>query len=191
MTDESRPRPRYGEYATPQDQAKAMGLPHPPAPAADSASSVLPPLLPAGQDEQESSAGVTGRSERASRFNRLVTVALLAFGLLNVLASTPGYLQLPKTLQTVYDQLGIGTYSATALASTLGIVAVVAQSLLWLATAAVSVRLLRRGRLAWWVPLVGGVLCTIVLMAIMYFAMFNDPALAAYLGSVAKPPLGA
>ncbi len=178
MTDEPKPLPRYGEYATPQDQARAMGLTHP-----------APPDLPASTDDvrtpgrSEQEPVVAARVERKSRINRFLTIALLVFGLLNVLASAPGYLQLPKTLQGVYDQLGLGTYTATATASTLGVIAVVVQSVLWLVTAAISMLLLRKGRTAWWVPLTGGGVSVIALMAIIYLAMLGDPAMAGYIGS--------
>jgi hypothetical protein len=99
MTDDSRPRPAYGEYATPEAQAKAMGFSHPvgsPVPGAPAAPlhSVAPPIASSPADS------IAARSGRP--VNRVVTIALLTLGLLNILASASSYLNLPATLQTIY-----------------------------------------------------------------------------------------
>lgn len=162
---EQRPRPQYGEYATPQVQAEAMGLP-----------SAVPPSVPAQQP-------VAVR--RPGQANLIVTITLLALGLVNIATSVRSYLDLPGSIQGVYDQLGYGTYTSTALASSLGIVALALSVVMWLATAAVSALLLRRNRLSWWVPLVGGALQFLAIAIVMMVAVVSDPAFLAYLEKAA------
>jgi hypothetical protein len=157
---EQRPRPQYGEYATPQVQAEAMGLP-----------TAVPPSVSAERP-------VTVR--RPGQANRIVTLTLLALGLVNVVLSVGNYLDLPGSIQTVYDQMGLGTYTSTALASSLGVVALVLSVVIWLTTAAVSALLLRRHRLSWWVPVVGAALLFIAIAIVMTVAVISDPAFLAY-----------
>jgi hypothetical protein len=169
MTDQ-RPRPQYGEYATPQAQAQAMGLSspgHAPAPAAG-------PAAPTAAG----AAAPTARGRRGQA-NLVVTVALLALGLVNVATSIGSYLDLPGAIQTVYDQLGYGTYTADALAHSLGILAVVLSVVIWLATAAVCALLIRKHRLSWWVPLVGAAVLFVAIAIVMTVAVASDPAFAA------------
>ncbi|MCU1546648.1 MAG: hypothetical protein JWP30_1748 [Homoserinimonas sp.] len=93
----------------------------------------------------------------------------------------PGYLSMADTLQLAYDQMGLGTYSNASLAASLGVAAVIMQVTLWVLTLAVSVRRLKRGRLAWWIPVVGGAVAVMVLLFIVTVAITGDPTFAASL----------
>lgn len=169
---EQRPRPQYGEYATPQVQAQAMGLPAAPAHAVPS----VPPPVP--------DARPTDTGHRRQQTNLIVTVTLLALGLVNVGMSVGSYGNLGATIQTVYDTLGYGTYTSGALAASLGIVAIVVSVVVWLVTAAVSALLLRKHRVSWWVPLVGATLVFVAIAIIMAVAVVSDPAFMTYLDTV-------
>ena len=179
---EQRPRPQYGEYATPQAQAEAMGLPSP-APAAPSvpgpaqAEAAHPPAA-------LQSAQPAGAAHRREQTNLIVTVTLLALGLVNVGMSIGSYRDLGATIQTVYDRLGYGTYTSSGLAASLGVVAIVVSVVVWLATAAVSALLIRRRRVSWWVPLVGATLLFVAIAVIMTVAVVSDPALMTYLDTM-------
>ncbi|HUG50716.1 MAG TPA: DUF6264 family protein [Terrimesophilobacter sp.] len=168
---EQRPRPQYGEYATPQVQAQAMGLPTP----AHAVPSVPPPV----PDARPADTG-----HRRQQTNLIVTVTLLALGLVNVGMSVGSYGNLGATIQTVYDTLGYGTYTSGALAASLGIVAIVVSVVVWLVTAAVSALLLRKHRVSWWVPLVGATLVFVAIAIIMTVAVVSDPAFMTYLDTV-------
>jgi hypothetical protein len=183
---ERRPRPQYGEYATPQAQAEAMGLPSPApaapsvpaapaAPAAPSVSSAPPPV----QD-----AVPTDASHRRQQTNLIVTVALLALGLVNIGMSVGSYANLGDTIQSVYDRLGYGTYTSGALAASLGVVAIVLSFVVWLTTAAVSALLIRKHRVSWWVPLAGAALLFVGIAVIMTVAVVSDPAFMTYLDTM-------
>ncbi|WP_167041061.1 DUF6264 family protein [Salinibacterium sp. ZJ454] len=155
-------QPQYGAYATPEQQAKARGIAPPP--------EVVQPML---------AAPVEARPKR--QVDRIVSMVLLAIGFVNVTTSIPSWLNLPSTLQLAYDQLGIGTYTATALADSLGVVAIVVQAAIWVAALAITVPLIRSNRLSWWVPLVAGAVAFLAVMVIVYIAMAGDPAFVANL----------
>ncbi|GAB3036931.1 hypothetical protein GCM10027052_14320 [Parafrigoribacterium mesophilum] len=177
---EQRPRPRYGEYATPQAQAEAMGLP-----AAAPASPGIPQQLTPPATGHPAPALRNVRSDdvahRREQTNLIVTVTLLALGLVNIAMSIGSYANLGTTIQSVYDQLGYGTYTSGALASSLGLVAIAVSVVVWLATAAVSTLLIRKHRISWWLPLVGATLLFITIAVIMTVAVVSDPAFMTYL----------
>lgn len=182
MSDSETPRPRaqYGEYATPEEQQRARGLPersskHPtpgaeagtPEPAQPATARAPEPAVPVDPPAPASAA--------AHPVDRVVTLVLLAFGLFLVLTSIPGYLAMPEAMQTVYDQLDAGTYPAADVAASLGVTALVVQAVIWIATTASALFAMRRGRMAWWIALLGGVLAFIAMMVIVSVALFADP----------------
>lgn len=180
MSDNDRPRPQYGEYATPQEQAKAIAKSQPPpsraeppAPLAENRFSTPPPAV--GSPEPV-------RARRSSA-ERLATIFLLALGLVYLVSGAPSYLALPATLDAVYEQWGIGSYAATGFASAIGIAVVVSQALVWLAIAFIAVRRLRKGRSSWWVPIAGAVVTFVVTVILMAVVIMSDPAFTTYLTS--------
>jgi hypothetical protein len=180
---EQRPRPRYGEYATPQAQAEAMGLPAPAhtAPGVTHQSAPTRPGHPAAARRDLRPDDLAHRREQT---NLIVTVTLLALGLVNVGMSVGSYANLGSTIQTVYDRLGYGTYTSDDLAASLGVVAIAVSVVVWLATAAVSALLIRKHRLSWWVPLVGATLLFVAIAVIMTVAVVSDPAFMTYLDTM-------
>ncbi|HEU4808430.1 MAG TPA: DUF6264 family protein [Homoserinimonas sp.] len=181
MSESETPRPRaqYGEFATPEEQQRARGVPErpsegtgedpqPPAPEPAQSSAPAPLAQPDGPAAEPAPA-------KRHPVDRVVTLVLLAFGLFLLLNSIPGYLALPEAMQTVYDQLDAGSYPATEVAASLGVTALVVQSVIWIATAASAWFAMKRGRLAWWIALVGGVLAFIAMMVIVSIALFADP----------------
>jgi hypothetical protein len=172
MTDSEAPRPhaQYGEYATPEQQQAARGLPEPTGdiPIADAS----PPAMPAPAHQPQAAAAP---ALRAHPVDRVVTLILLALGLFVLLTGIPGYLALSDALQLVYDQLGAGTYPATETAAALGVTALVVQAVIWVATAASAWFAMKRGRIAWWICVVGAALSFIASMVVVSIALFADP----------------
>lgn len=163
MTSPAPEPPRYGAYATPEQQALARGT-ELPAPEVMSPAAAVP------------AAGVKSR-----RGDRIAALALLAFGFINVVTGIPGWLRLPDSLQLAYDQLGVGEYRSVELASALGIAALITQVVLWLAALGITVALIRAGRLSWWVPLVAGVVAVLATSVLIGIAIVSDPGFAASL----------
>jgi Family of unknown function (DUF6264) len=195
-SSESRPRPAYGEYATPEEQRARIQRPD------------LTYLLETGQDPD--AAAATGHGEpgpafgqvgtqtapaakqgapavpRASakpaprsRFaDRVATIALLVYGLVNVVTSVPAIIDYDTYVTTVLSVLGVdGQLADPAVGRGWAVAAAVVLVLGWLLTALVSWRRLSRGRLTWWIPLVAGVVFTIVSGALLMVPIMSDPTL--------------
>lgn len=179
-----RPRPQYGEYATPQEQAKII---------ADSLPPVSPLLVPqaiAGVPNPPDASARVGTSPPASpgrrprRWDLILSAALLGYATINVIAQ----LALRDTLATIATQFyltqGIGDYTPTALTTSLGDALNVITLALFVVTVLGTVWMLRRGRIAFWVPIAGGVLATIVALVFVVILLQSDPAFAAYLAKL-------
>ncbi|WP_349901772.1 DUF6264 family protein [Parafrigoribacterium humi] len=182
MTDQ-RPRPQYGEYATPEEQARALGLP---AQKAQHPSPAHQPDVPVLRD----AARETKRAARA-RFNRprdiVITVTLLAIGLVWVLLSVPGTSDLAATLDRTYALQGYtGRYGPVALASAIGMAINISSIALWGISAAVSIGLMRTHRRAFYIPIIGAAISGTVAIVLTLVALLSDPGLIAYMGSLQK-----
>ncbi|WP_394769822.1 DUF6264 family protein [Lacisediminihabitans sp.] len=175
MTD-PRPRPQYGEYASPKDQAAAAGLPAP---------SFAPPVVPPAA---ERAAVVPGAAPSAigtaapRRWDAFLSYALLAYGAVTVIAGFFQFTDLNAVIQQVYTMMNIGTYTPTALAGTLGIVINVSNVVLFLVTVVVTTRALRKGRVAFYLPIIGGAVAYLVSFVCLATLMLGDPAFTAYVG---------
>lgn len=176
-----RPRPQYGEYATPEQLAAARGLtleqmqdqitpPRVAVPADSAAPAAATAAAPAAQ-----SADAAAPAQKRRLVDRAVTIGLLAFGLFYTLLNIPGFLAMSETMQLSYDFMGYGEFRATDLAATLGVVAAVLQVAIWLVTASVSFAMMKRGRAAWWVAVAGGMVALIAFAVISTIILSGDP----------------
>lgn len=169
MTDH---RPQYGERATPEEQRLAAGLPPvemtPPAAVKEAPGPPSPP------------------PDRSRRVDRFVTIGLLAYGLVNVIVTGLSYLDLPVVMNQTMRTLGIeGEFTNFAQGRLWGTIAAVVLAVGWSVTAMLSVRRLRRGRITWWLPLVGAVVTMLVASICIAVPMFGDPAFTASVGQMA------
>lgn len=179
MTD-PRPRPQYGEYASPNEQAEAAGLPAP---------SFAPPVVPPAAERAAERAAVErgaapSRTGAAAprRWDAFLSYALLAYGAVTVVAGFFQFTDLNAVIEQVYTMMSIGTYTPTALAGTLGIVINVSNIVLFVVTVIVTTRVLRTGRLAFYLPIIGGAIAYLVSFACLAALMLADPAFIAYVG---------
>ncbi len=167
MTD----RPQYGEYASPEEQRRLAGLP--PVDAVVEAPVATKPA----QAEAASPAPPTGRP-----WDRIVTIALLAYGVINVVMTGMSYLNLPDLMNQSMQILGIeGEFTNFAQGRVWGTVAVGVLVVGWVVTALVSMKRLRSGKVTWWVPLVGALATMLVASFCIAVPMVGDPAFIAYL----------
>jgi hypothetical protein len=152
MTDD-RPAPQYGEYATPEQQAAAMGhayvapLPPPPAGAPH-------PAAPAPPGEQ-----LRGQQQRGEQLrgnghfiDRFVTVFQLGIGLLFLISSD--WFHLAENANSALAETGITTRLPTSV-DKYGWVLLGVNILFLLATIVWAYATLRRGRRAYYIPFVG------------------------------------
>jgi hypothetical protein len=168
MSDE-RPRPQYGEYATPEQQASAAGLPYqPPAPDAAARVNVAPP-----SSETPVSPAVQARS--AYPGDRLGTLFLLGIGVFTLLQSLPEYLSYSTALNSINKQLGIGAFPLVSLADKVGIALLVVHVVIFLLTVWWALRTLARGKRAFYIPLVGFAVFAVIYSVVITLLIHADP----------------
>jgi hypothetical protein len=174
-----RPRPQYGEYATPEEQRARIKQPD------------LTRLLETGQDPDAprgavpAAPAVAGKPANApaavarGRFtDRVATIALLVYGLVNVVTSIPSMIDYGSYVSTVLSLLGVdGELADPAAGRPWGIAAALILAIGWLLTAYVSWRSLARGRITWWIPLVAGIVFTLITGVLLMVPIVSDPTL--------------
>ncbi|SFS08583.1 hypothetical protein SAMN04487846_2400 [Microbacterium sp. cf046] len=183
MSDTERPRPQYGEYATPEEQRARIKQPDMTwlletgqdpdalkgAPPADS------PTVPAAPSGVSSATPTMRRGRFA---DRVATIALLVYGLVNVVTSIPSMLDYQAYVTTVLGILGIdGQLADPAADRPWGIAAALVLAIGWLLTAWVSWRRLAKERLTWWIPLVAGIVFTGISGVLLMVPIASDPVL--------------
>lgn len=168
MTDQ---RPQYGEIATPEEQRRAAGLP--PIPEVAPASAVPSP--------PQSRPDAPAARPRVP-VDRFATVALLAYGLVNVIMTGLSYLDFATAMNQVMTVLGIdGEFTNYSQGRIWGTIAAFVLAVGWSVTAYLAIRRLRRGKLAWWVPVAGAVVTIVIASICVAIPMMSDPAFVAYL----------
>lgn len=192
--DEERPRPRYGEYATPEEQRarirdsnveerlSGVAVPAPPVAPAESSVQAGPIAGPVVAAQADSAS----RPARPRLADRIATFALLGYGLINVLLTVPGMLDFGSVADLYFEIVGIpGEFTNIAQGQLWGTVAAVILTGGFLLTAWISLRRLRTGRLTWWVPLVGAVVTHLAVSICILVPFFGDPAFMTFLGGTA------
>lgn len=159
MSDEARPpQPRYGQYATSEEQRARMGEP----------ASAARPVSPPAPEVAARPALSPGRL-----IDRAATVALLVYGIVSVVQSIPVVLDATRLLQT----MGIDAELADPAGMRgWGVLAVVVLTLGWIATALFAWRRARRGRMTFWIPIVGAVVFNVIASLIVAGPLVGDPA---------------
>jgi hypothetical protein len=173
-----RPRPQYGEYATPEEQRARIQQPDmtrlletgqdpdatPGTPAAESTSIVAKPA-----------AAPVGRRRFA---DRVATIALLVYGLVTVVTGIPTMVDYQAYVGTVLELFGVDAQLADPSAGRpWGIAAALVLAIGWLITALISWRSLARGRVTFWIPLVAGVVFTFVAGMLLMVPIVSDTTL--------------
>ncbi|WP_309713214.1 DUF6264 family protein [Pseudolysinimonas sp.] len=164
-----RPVPQYGEYATPEEVAALRGTAAPGS-----------PLLP---QPSPSPAVVSLRGSTLRRLDRPVTIALIAFGVLNLVQFAGVLLDFEGFLEVATKGTSAEPIDFTDAARIGGVVLFVVSLALVLASAAIAVLMLRQGRIAFWVPLVGGALSVLAWGVVLVAIVLQTPG--------ALPPAGA
>jgi hypothetical protein len=168
-----RQAPQYGEYATPEEVAELRGPDAPPIVPVRPASPPPPAGRPLPGPPPEG-------HRRPAGWDAIATIGLLAFGAWNVLSGIAGFSDLPTFLRQAAEQGGVTGFHAPAGLQTLGWVLIGIWAVLLLIAIVWSMRRLRTGRVAFWVPLVIGapaLLGTAVLFAIVLYASGATPVL--------------
>lgn len=175
----ARPRPQYGEYASTEEQRRRIQQPdatwalesgqqldrnhaqqHSPAEAA-----------PLADDTAE-----TDLTRRRRVADRVITIGLLVYGLFNVFTSIPLFTDYSAYAASLFEMMGLqATLSDPEGARAWGFAAAVVLGLGWLLTAVVSWMSMRRGRISWWIPLVGALVFSFASGILLTVPLFLDP----------------
>ncbi|WP_022886708.1 DUF6264 family protein [Glaciibacter superstes] len=166
---DTRPRPKYGELAPegwtwkpPKDAAP----PQVPTPS-------TPPPAP-----RQSPAGTAKRQPGSvPSWDRPLTLGLLVFGLFGAFFAVSLLGAVPDAVQVLYTQQDLGDYTPHPSVSGLITAGGITQTVIWLVTAAVSILLLVRGKRAFYVPLLGGVISFVVIFVFLTIVLATDPTL--------------
>lgn len=192
---ERRPAPRYGEYATPEEQRARTQQPGPAQPvspiggppqygaSADSAQGLapgnhVPPVMPGDTASPHPQTGpATTTAARPTRLaDRIITLVLLAYGAITVFSAIPQMLDFTDFAETWMGVAGIdGDFTNFALGQQWGAIAAWVFALGWLLTAVLSWWSLSRRRLSWWIPMVGAIVTFLLVTFCLMVPLLSDP----------------
>jgi hypothetical protein len=204
-TGDARPRPEYGEYASPEEQRAAIkqpaewqleaeqaaqaeqadAAPQQPVPGQYRPGAGPAPGAPfqgygPQHPYQQPSAPAPGPApaQRAGLGDRLVTFFLLAYGLYNVIDmianATQGGALVRDSAQALDPADG---HLLGSLPTWVWTAAAIAYSVVWLIALSSSMRAMRAGRIAFWIPLVAGIVAGLLVVALIVIAMGANPEL--------------
>jgi hypothetical protein len=110
------------------------------------------------------------------RFDAAITVGLLAAGLVNVVGSIGANADPSRAINQSYALFGGGTYEVTPQTSVIGIAVNVVNVVVFVLAAWISLELVKRKRVAFWVPIVGAVVATVITSVLVLTLIVQDPA---------------
>lgn len=111
--------------------------------------------------------------------DRVVTILLLAVGAMGALNFASGFMSLPQSFGIVAEAFKMTDWVAPASIATIGIVGVFVILGIYACTLILSVQRMRRGKLAFFIPLIGGAVAFIAMFVIISIAMSQAPDLFA------------
>jgi hypothetical protein len=187
--DLSRPRPQYGEYATPEEQRARIRQPDVTAaldtgqspdevasasahrPAAGEPGSSGP-----GVHSEDGAAAAPARATRGRSIDRIVTIALLAYGFVTMIGAIPAFIDYGTYASNLLETMGVDAeLSDPAAGRPWAIAASLVLAFGWMVTAALAAWSMRRGRLSWWIALTGGVVFTFISGILIVVPLLSDP----------------
>ncbi|OUE10542.1 hypothetical protein CMMCAS08_00105 [Clavibacter michiganensis subsp. michiganensis] len=136
------------------------------------------PAASAPGTRPERPAYLAGQEPRRAprRFDAAITVGLLAAGLVNVAGSIGANADPSQAINQSYALFGGGTYEVTPQTSVIGIAVNVVNIVVFVLAAWISLELVKRKRLAFWVPIVGAVVATVITSVLVLTLIVQDPA---------------
>jgi hypothetical protein len=117
------------------------------------------------------------RGRVAPYWNRPITLLLILIGIFGALFTISTLAAVPQSMQLVYNSEKLGTYHAPATLSSLILAGQVVQGVIWAASLAVSLLLMTRRRLSFYVPLIAGGIAAIVFIVFIIAIIATDPTL--------------
>ncbi|WP_431247792.1 DUF6264 family protein [Leifsonia xyli] len=188
---DDRPRPQYGELAPPG------WVWHPPADAdrldtsrpLEREEAAPPPSgapIPGIHPPQGTPAYPPARAEQsAPTWNLTLTILLAVFGFFGMLYSIATLQAIPASMQLLHSTNGLGDYTPAPVVGTLVLVGSIIMAAIWAVSAGIAAWLLVRRRLAFWVPLVAGIVAMVVLLIFAGAVLATDPVLLGFYSGTA------
>jgi|GEM_PF-1907386 len=181
MTDD-RPPPRYGQYApVPPTTAPSETVP----PGTASPAAATPATeAPAVRDEWQppvvdTPAAKDVTPQRDTR-DIVLTTFLLLIGVYDTVGSFGRFADLHSLVQSSFDYAGVGQFTSTALAASVGLIINIARVVLLIAAIGFALYRISRHRTAFWFPVVAGAIAWAITIGCVLFVMVSDPAFTAY-----------
>lgn len=113
--------------------------------------------------------------------DRVATIVLLAFGAFGALNLADAFMQLPQSAAQLYALYDLGSFTAPEWLSTVSTVGWIAMLAIWAISLILSIQLMQRGKLSFYVPLSAAALAFIVMSVIMAIVVMNAmPELVTY-----------
>lgn len=109
------------------------------------------------------------------RFDAAITIGLLAAGLVNVAGSIGANADPSQAIDQSYALFGGGTYTVTPQTAAIGIAVNVVNIVVFVLTAWISLELVKRRKTAFWVPIAGAVLATVITSVLVLTLIVQDP----------------
>lgn len=195
---DDRPQPKYGELAPPgwvwrppRDTNRLDTARHSPAASAptDAPSSDWSKLEPLSSEAPSSApSGPALSRPGAPRWNVMLTIMLLVLGFFGMSYSIGTLQALPAAMQLLHSMQHLGAYTPAESVGALITAGTIAMAGIWAVSAGLSVWLLVQRRLAFYVPLVAGVVAVIALLVVVGVVLSTDPTLLDYYGGVTPTP---
>ncbi len=107
----------------------------------------------------------------------IVSVILLAVGLFGALTGVNAGVRLDYLMQVEYTQFGLDEYVRVGPFVAVQAVIIVSHLLLFVIAVPITITLIRKRRIAFWVPLTAGAIAAIIFWVAMSVLIFSDSAL--------------
>ncbi|WP_434318003.1 DUF6264 family protein [Leifsonia sp. P73] len=212
---DERPRPKYGELAPPgwvwkppQDADRLDTTHHSPAASEVEQPPAAPPQpgpfdRPGPYDRHGGAPHDGGQPgyghpypsspqlrADAPRWNVTTTIVLLVVGFFGMSYSIGALQGLPSAMQLMHSSLSLGKYVQDPSVGPLITAGTIAMAGIWAVSLGLSVWLLVQKRLAFYVPLIAGIVAFITLFVILGLIFSTDPALLDYYNGIAPATPG-
>ncbi|MGO4536720.1 DUF6264 family protein [Leifsonia sp. 2MCAF36] len=195
---DERPRPQFGELAPPG------WVWHPPADAdrldtsrplereddttAPPVGAPLSGVRPPHPGAPIHSPGEQARlGQAAPTWNLTLTILLAVFGFFGMSYSIASLQAIPASMQLLHSTNGLGDYTPAPIVGTLVLVGSITMALIWVVSAVIAAMLLVKRRLAFWVPLVAGIVAMVVLLIFAGAVLATDPVLLGFYSGTTTP----
>jgi hypothetical protein len=174
---DERPRPKFGELAPegwvwhPPKDVDRLDTGHPVPEAHETRASA-----PVRSPEQELLAQAAGERP-VPAWNQPVTILLLIIGIVGMFLSIGTLAAAPDSIQLLYANESLGTYKPAPSVATILLAGEISMVGIWVISAVLSVFRLTRHKLAFFIPIIGGVVAFIALFVFFTAIIASDPTL--------------